>query len=142
MPGGTQEFEDDFNSFSVKQEGRDAVATVSKFLHVNEKESNGCGIITQYNSIKEDWDMNVDKPLVLAAKNKECQKHIANTLKESEGQQIENPSAQPPLPPKPPDFCCRGASTMTYIVPECDKWKFITNQFISKKFLKMQWLLH
>ncbi|XP_039685372.1 linoleate 13S-lipoxygenase 2-1, chloroplastic-like [Medicago truncatula] len=52
----------------------------SKFLHVNEKENNGCGIITQCNSVKEDWDMDVNKSLVLPSKNKECQKHTANTL--------------------------------------------------------------
>lgn len=40
MPGGTKEFEDDFNSVSIKQEGGDAVADVSNFLPVNEKENN------------------------------------------------------------------------------------------------------
>lgn len=40
MPGGTKEFEDDFNSVSIKQEGGDAVADVSIFLPVNEKENN------------------------------------------------------------------------------------------------------
>lgn len=92
----------------------------SKFLHVNEKENNGCGIITQCNSVKEDWDMDVNKSLVLPSKNKECQKHIANTLQVSEDQNIENLSTQPPLPPKPPDICCRGAAPMRYIVSDCD----------------------
>lgn len=40
MPGSTKEFEDDFNSVSIKQEGGDAVADVSIFLPVNEKENN------------------------------------------------------------------------------------------------------
>ena len=96
------------------------VADASKFLHMNEKENNGGGIITQCNFVKEYWDMDVDKSLVLPSKNKECQKHTANNLQVSEDQKIENPLAQPPLPPKPPDICCRRAAAMRYIVSDCD----------------------
>ncbi|CAK8563699.1 unnamed protein product [Lathyrus sativus] len=39
MPGGTREFEDDFNSVSSKQEG-EAIADASHFLPVHEKDTN------------------------------------------------------------------------------------------------------
>lgn len=39
MPGGTREFEDDFNSVSSKQEG-EGIADASHFLPVQEKDSN------------------------------------------------------------------------------------------------------
>jgi len=61
---------------------------------LNQKENNGCGITIHRDSVKEDWDMDVDKSLVLQSKNKECQKHTANTLQVSEDQKIENPSVQ------------------------------------------------
>ncbi|XP_045786860.1 kinesin-like protein KIN-13A [Trifolium pratense] len=40
IPGGTREFEDDFNSVSFKQGGGEAIADASHFLPVNEKENN------------------------------------------------------------------------------------------------------
>lgn len=40
MPGGTREFEDDFNSVSSKQEAGEANADASHFLPVHEKDSN------------------------------------------------------------------------------------------------------
>jgi kinesin family protein 2/24 len=40
IPGGTREFEDDFNSVSFKQGGGEAITDASHFLPVNEKENN------------------------------------------------------------------------------------------------------
>jgi kinesin family protein 2/24 len=40
IPGGTREFEDDFNSVSFKQGGGETIADASHFLPVNEKENN------------------------------------------------------------------------------------------------------
>ncbi|XP_045813435.1 uncharacterized protein LOC123907281 [Trifolium pratense] len=51
---------------------------------LNQKENNDCGTILRCGSIEEDQDMDADNSLVFESKNKECQKHIAESLVSSD----------------------------------------------------------